>query len=118
MVLLLGEAAHATSLHSLSSSLISQVATFYLYLRFITNNLLVEITSTEAMAKLFATAIKRHVLISYGLYCAGFVAFVLSLKRGLYRYQFSQYGWTHMIILVVIMPTSFFVSNTFSGIIW
>lgn len=70
------------------------------------------------MAKLFATAVKRHVIISYGLYCAGFVAFVLSLKRGLYRYQFSQFGWTHMIILVVIMPTSFFVLNTFSGIIW
>ena len=94
------------------------VATFYLYLRFITNNLLVEITSTQAMAKLFSTAVKRHVIISYALYCAGFVAFVLSLKRGLYRYQFSQFGWTHQIILVVIMPTSFFVSNTFSGIIW
>ena len=43
----------------------------------------------------------------------GLVSFVLSLKRGMYLYQFSQYGWTHMIILTVIVPTSFFVSNTF-----
>ncbi len=44
--------------------------------------------------------------------------FVLSLKRGMYLYQFTQYAWTHMTILVVIMPTSFFVSNVFQGIIW
>lgn len=46
------------------------------------------------------------------------MAFVLSLKRRLYMYQFSQYAWTHMIILVVVIPTSFFVSNIFEGIIW
>jgi hypothetical protein len=43
---------------------------------------------------------------------------VLSLKRKLYMYQFSQYAWTHMIILIVVIPTSFFVSNIFEGIIW
>lgn len=32
---------------------------------------------------------------------AGFVMFVLSLKRGMYMYQFAQYAWTHMIILMV-----------------
>ncbi len=39
--------------------------------------------------------------------------FVLSLRRKMYLYQFTQYAWTHMIVLVVIMPTSFFVSNIF-----
>jgi len=28
-------------------------------------------------------------------FAAGFVSFVLSLKRGLYKYQFSQFAWTH-----------------------
>ena len=48
-----------------------QVAVFYLYTRFITNNLLVEISSTKALAKLFAWALKRHMFISFFLYCGG-----------------------------------------------
>jgi phosphatidate cytidylyltransferase len=46
------------------------------------------------------------------------VAFVLSLKKGSYLYQFSQFAWTHTIILVVIVPSSCIVSNLFEGIIW
>jgi phosphatidate cytidylyltransferase len=49
---------------------------------------------------------------------AGFVMFVLSLKRGMYLYQFGQYAWTHMILLVIFVPSSFFVSNIFEGLIW
>jgi hypothetical protein len=40
-------------------------------LRFISTNLLVEITSTKAAAKLLSWAVMRHQLISYFLYCAG-----------------------------------------------
>ena len=50
--------------------------------------------------------------------CAGFVAFVLKLKKGYYLYQFGQYAWTHLILLFVFVPSSFFVANIFDGIIW
>eukprot|EP00775_Hariotina_reticulata_P004661 gene4661-4914_t len=93
------------------------VATFYLYLRFIKNNLLVELTANKYMAA-FAWLLKRHTIISYSLYMAGFVMFVLSLKRGMYLYQFGQYAWTHMILMIIFMPSSFFVSNIFEGLIW
>lgn len=93
-------------------------AVFWLYLRFIKNNLLVEVTSDRTLARLFYWALKHHSLISYCLYMAGFVIFVLSLKKGLYMQQFAQYAWTHMVILITTVPTSFFVSNIFSGIIW
>ena len=33
-------------------------------------------------------------------------------------YQFGQYAWTHLILLFVFIPSSFFVSNIFDGIIW
>lgn len=49
---------------------------------------------------------------------AGFVSFVLKLKKRHYLYQFGQYAWTHMILLFVFVPSSFFVSNIFDGIIW
>ena len=118
------------------------MAVFYLYTRFITNNLLVEVTSTKTAARLFAWALKRQMFISFFLYCAGkgfgfrpkggrpfflycagkggrwvdlltslitplysagFITFVLGLKRGMYLYQFTQYAWTHMAIMVVIL---------------
>lgn len=94
------------------------VAAFYLYLRFIKNNLLVEVTSNKKLAHVLGWVLKRHTMLSYLLYVAGFVSFVLSLKRGSYMYQFSQYAWTHMTLLVIFVPSSFFVSSIFSGIIW
>ncbi|GLC51062.1 hypothetical protein PLESTB_000461800 [Pleodorina starrii] len=93
-------------------------AVFWLYLRFIKNNLLVEVSSDKTLARLFYWALKHHSLISYSLYMAGFVGFVLSLKKGLYLHQFAHYAWTHMIILITTVPSSFFVSNIYSGIIW
>ena len=44
--------------------------------------------------------------------------FVLRLRKEQYLWQFGQYAWTHMILLVVFIPTSFFVSNIFDGLIW
>ena len=49
---------------------------------------------------------------------AGFVSFVLRLEKGCYLYQFGQYAWTHLILLFMFVPSSFFVSNIFDGIIW
>lgn len=46
------------------------------------------------------------------------MTFVLSLRKSRYMYQFGQYAWTHMILLVTTVPSSFFVANVFSGIIW
>lgn len=94
------------------------VATFFVYLRFVKNNLLVEITSNATMTRLFGWLLKRHSIVSYSLYTAGLIFFVLSLKKGMYLYQFGQYAWTHMILMVVFVPSSFFVSNIFEGIIW
>jgi len=94
------------------------VAAFWVYVRFIKNNLMIEITSSAALSRLLGWSIKRHTLISFSLYTAGFVAFVLTLNKGAYTYQFGQFAWTHMILLVVFIPSSFFVSNIFEGIIW
>ena len=49
---------------------------------------------------------------------AGFVTFVLRLQKRMYSFQFAQYAWTHMILLVVFIPSSFFVSNIFDGLMW
>lgn len=96
------------------------VATFYMYLRFIKKNVLVEIANINEreLAGYFKLVVKRHTVISYSCYVAGFVAFVLSLRKSSYVYQFGQYTWTHMILLFIFLPSSFFVSNIFEGLIW
>lgn len=94
------------------------VAAFWMYIRFIKSNLIVEITSSARLARMFGWLLKRHTIISFYLYVVGFVSFVLTLKKSLYVYQFGQYAWTHMILMVVFVPSSFFVSNVFEGMIW
>lgn len=94
------------------------VAALWVYVRFIKKNLMVEVTSSARLAGLLGLVLRRHTLLCFSLYCGGFVSFVLTLRKGMYTYQFGQYGWTHMILMVVFIPSSFFVSNIFEGIIW
>uniref|UniRef100_A0A061S1F2 Phosphatidate cytidylyltransferase n=1 Tax=Tetraselmis sp. GSL018 TaxID=582737 RepID=A0A061S1F2_9CHLO len=94
------------------------VATVYMYGRFVRKNLWSEITTDRRLMKVFGGLLRKHNLVSFSLYVAGFIMFVLSLRKRMYLYQFGQYAWTHMILLTVFMPSSFFVSNIFEGIIW
>ena len=55
---------------------------------------------------------------SFGLYMFGFVAFVLSLKKGLYRYQFGQFTWMAMTLIFIVVQGTLQMSNMFRGIIW
>lgn len=41
--------------------------------RFIKNNLIVEITSSARLARMFGWLLKRHTILSFYLYTAGFV---------------------------------------------
>lgn len=49
---------------------------------------------------MFGWLLRHHTIMSFSLYTAGFVLFVLTLKKGMYTYQFGQYAWTHMILMV------------------
>lgn len=69
---------------------------------------------TTVMLKLLA----RHSLLSYLGWTFGCVLFVLSLRKGLYLYQFGQFAWTHMIIAAVIVQSSCLVGNVLEGLIW
>ncbi|KAJ3301143.1 hypothetical protein HDV03_001314 [Kappamyces sp. JEL0829] len=60
----------------------------------------------------------HHRFISFSLYCIGLVAFVLKLKKGHYRFQFSHFCWTHMALLLVVVQSHFIITNVFEGLIW
>ncbi|XP_020098871.1 phosphatidate cytidylyltransferase 1-like [Ananas comosus] len=93
-------------------------AMLFTYGRFLSRHLVNTVTSDSLLYKLVNGLIKYQMFICYFLYIAGFVWFILTLKKKMYKYQFSQYAWTHMILLMVFAQSSFTVANIFEGIFW
>lgn len=62
--------------------------------------------------------ITYHRFVSFSLYIAGLVWFVLSLVRKYYMKQFSLFAWTHVCLLIVVSQSYFIIRNIFEGLIW
>ena len=41
-----------------------------------------------------------------------------SLQAGNYRFQFTQFAWTHMALYLVVVQAHFIINNIFEGMIW
>lgn len=93
-------------------------AMLFVYGRILNQRLVNTVTSDHVLYKLVGSFIKYHMVICYSLYIAGFMWFILTLKKKMYKYQFGQYAWTHMILIVVFTQSSFTVANIFEGIFW
>ncbi|KAK9127010.1 hypothetical protein Scep_015856 [Stephania cephalantha] len=93
-------------------------AMLFVYGRILRQQLVNTVTSDKVLYKLVSGLIKYQMVICYFLYIAGFIWFILTLKKKMYKYQFGQYAWTHMILFVVFTQTSFTVANIFEGIFW
>ncbi|RRT85410.1 hypothetical protein BHE74_00011603 [Ensete ventricosum] len=93
-------------------------AVLFTYGRFLSRQLVNTVTSDKLLYQLVSGLIKYQMFICYFLYIAGFVWFILTLKKKMYKYQFSQYAWTHMILLMVFVQSAFTVANIFEGIFW
>ncbi|KAK1264808.1 Phosphatidate cytidylyltransferase [Acorus gramineus] len=93
-------------------------AMLFTYGRFLSRQLVNTVTSDKLLYRTVSGLIKYQMFICYLLYIIGFVWFILSLKKKLYKYQFGQYAWTHMILLLVFAQSSFTVANIYEGIFW
>ncbi|XP_051125247.1 phosphatidate cytidylyltransferase 1-like [Andrographis paniculata] len=93
-------------------------AMLYVYGRILSQHLVNTVASDKFFYRLVNGLIKYHMVICYFLYVAGMVWFILTLKKKMYLYQFGQYAWTHMILIVVFTQSSFTVANIFEGIFW
>jgi len=63
--------------------------------------------------------LRKHYSVCFGLYLAGIVAFVISLrKEKMFRYQFSQFAYCHMALFMVVWNSTFIVGNLYHGLIW
>lgn len=48
----------------------------------------------------------------------GFVFFVASLQAGHYKFQFTNFAWTHMALYLIVFQAHFIMNNIFEGMIW
>ncbi|KAF4975937.1 hypothetical protein FZEAL_7354 [Fusarium zealandicum] len=60
----------------------------------------------------------HHRFISFILYVFGFVCFVASLQNGNYKFQFTNFAWTHMALYLIVVQAHFIMNNVFEGMIW
>lgn len=68
--------------------------------------------------KIFSAFAQYHSFISYCFYLSAFVAFILSLRQGSYFSQFTMFGFTHLILLIIVTQSHMIVSNLFAGMVW
>lgn len=64
------------------------------------------------------TFVTYHRFISFSMYTAGFVAFVLTLKKTYYLKQFTLFGYTHLALLLIVTQSNLMIQNVFDGLIW
>ncbi|XP_043692659.1 phosphatidate cytidylyltransferase 1-like [Telopea speciosissima] len=93
-------------------------AMLFVYGRILSQQLVNTVTSDKFLYRFVSGLMKYQMVICYFLYIAGFMWFILTLKKKMYKYQFGQYAWTHMILIVVFTQSSFTVANIFEGIFW
>jgi phosphatidate cytidylyltransferase len=42
----------------------------------------------------------------------------MTLQKGHYRFQFTQFAWTHMALYLIVVQAHFIMNNIFEGMIW
>ncbi|GBG25894.1 Phosphatidate cytidylyltransferase [Hondaea fermentalgiana] len=62
--------------------------------------------------------LQKFDLYCYLLYAFGLILFVWSLKKKHYKYQFKQFAYCHVTLLLVVVQSSALVANMFHGLIW
>lgn len=68
--------------------------------------------------KFLTVLVTHHTFISYFLYIIGFIFFILTLKKGFYKFQFAQLCITHMTLLIVVFQGHLVIENIITGIFW
>jgi phosphatidate cytidylyltransferase len=72
----------------------------------------------DLLSRVFPLYAHYHVWTAFGLYCFVFVATVLSLRKGFYRYQVGQITWTVVTLALIIFQMKLAIGNIFAGLFW
>ena len=75
--------------------------------------------SRATLRALLEWAVVHHEPLAYALYVVGFIAFVVSLRqRRNFRYQFGQFAYCHVALLLVVFQSTYLAANVYNGVIF
>ncbi|CAE7814434.1 cdsA [Symbiodinium sp. CCMP2592] len=72
-------------------------------------------TASWSVARL---VLENNMLVSFSLYTLLLMVSVLSLRKGLYKYQITQYTWTMVTICIVVFQTQAVFHLIYAGLFW
>jgi len=61
---------------------------------------------------------RYHLIIAFTLYVIAFLGFIVTFKKGLYKYQLGQIAWTVLMLLNVVVQSQVILTNIFNGLFW
>jgi phosphatidate cytidylyltransferase len=59
----------------------------------------------------------QHSFKAFIAWTIGFCTFILLLEKGAYKYQFTQFGWTHVTLLMIVVSASSMINNMYDGMV-
>lgn len=75
-------------------------------------------SSAHKTQNLASFMLRNSIGISFGLYSTLLMVSVTSLRKGLYRYQMTQYTWTLMTCCIIVFQMRAAFHNIYAGIFW
>ncbi len=95
-------------------------ALFFMYGHILMDHLLLVgiVQNVSYVRPLFEFIIRYHELITFTLVITGLLYFVMSLKKGFNRYQFTQLAWCLVTTIILVGLSSFTIVNILDGLIW
>lgn len=67
---------------------------------------------------IFKIDIPYHTFISFALFAAAFVGFVLTLRHGIYNIQFGMFAWVCLTLLFIVFQSTALFYNLYRGLFW
>ncbi|CAK9012329.1 unnamed protein product [Durusdinium trenchii] len=71
--------------------------------------------SSHSIARM---VLEKNMMVSFSLYTLLLMVSVLSLRKGLYKYQITQYTWTVVTICIVVFQTQAVFHLIYAGLFW
>jgi phosphatidate cytidylyltransferase len=73
---------------------------------------------SESWSAVARFMLEKNMMISFSMYMGLMIVSVLSLRKGLYKYQIQQYTWTIVTICIVVFQTQAVFQIVYAGLFW
>lgn len=94
------------------------VSAFFTWSAHVSEFLLNNPKQFETWTEIGRLIIEKNMALSFALYATMLIVSVLSLRKGLYRYQLTQYTWTCITIGIVVFQTQVVFQIIYAGLFW